>query len=158
MRNVPVKATAPCTIAHLSNFDVPWEFGESGWMLAALAIVSRLALCFLGSLRFQKPPAPDRGLIFRSRGESNTGAPSDSRAMQPTPERIDELYRERVLRARRMPLEEKLLAGPRLFEYACEITRAGIRQQFPEADEQRVQEILAERLSLRRKLERRREH
>ncbi|MCY2989874.1 MAG: hypothetical protein NTY19_18675 [Planctomycetota bacterium] len=78
--------------------------------------------------------------------------------MQPTPKLIDELYRERVLRARQMSPEEKLLAGPRLFEYACEITRAGIRQQFPEANEQRVQEILAERLRLRRKLEQRREH
>jgi len=66
---------------------------------------------------------------------------------------IDSIYRERVLRARAMPPEAKLFAGSRLFEYACEITRAGIRAQFPDADEARVQQILNERLALRRRLE-----
>jgi hypothetical protein len=73
--------------------------------------------------------------------------------MQPTQELIDDIYRERILRARRTPPEEKLLAGPRLFEYACRITMEGIRDQFPDADEVRVREVLAERLALRRKLE-----
>ena len=54
--------------------------------------------------------------------------------MQPTKELIDALFRDEVLRARRMPPEEKLLAGARLFEYACQITAAGIRNQFPEID------------------------
>lgn len=73
--------------------------------------------------------------------------------MEPTPELIDEIYRQRVLRARATPPEEKLSAGPRLFEYACRITMEGIRHQFPDADDRRVQEILAERLALRRRLE-----
>jgi hypothetical protein len=47
--------------------------------------------------------------------------------MEPTQELIDELYRERVLRARSMSLEEKMLEGPRLFEMACRITMEGIR-------------------------------
>ena len=73
--------------------------------------------------------------------------------MKPTKELIDELYRERVLRARRTPPEEKLLAGPRLFERACRIMRDGIQDQYPDANEQTVSRILAERLTLARRLE-----
>lgn len=65
----------------------------------------------------------------------------------------DSMYVERVLRARRMKPEDKLSAGIKLFEYACEITRLGIRRQFPDADAKRVQQILLERLALRRRLE-----
>jgi hypothetical protein len=65
----------------------------------------------------------------------------------------EELYRERVLRARRTPPEEKLLAGQRLFEWACEITLAGIRNDFPGESAERHQQILRDRLKLRRKRE-----
>jgi hypothetical protein len=63
----------------------------------------------------------------------------------------EELYRERVIRARQMPAEEKILAGQRLFEAACEITLAGIRNQFPGQSEDHYREILRERLVWRRK-------
>jgi hypothetical protein len=66
---------------------------------------------------------------------------------------IDELYREEVLEARAMSPEEKFLAGEELFHYACSITLAGIRNQFPEADEQERQRILRERVDLRTRLE-----
>jgi hypothetical protein len=58
-----------------------------------------------------------------------------------------QLDREEIQRAREMPLEEKLLAGAELFDYACRITLDGIRNQYPEASEDRVQEILRERLA-----------
>jgi hypothetical protein len=73
--------------------------------------------------------------------------------MQPTQKLVDELYRERVLRARATPLEEKLLDGPRLFEFACRVMTDGIRDENPDADEAVVQQILARRLDLLRKLE-----
>ncbi len=73
--------------------------------------------------------------------------------MIPDRQLIDDLYRERVERAKRMSPEEKLLAGPRLFDQACRIMRDGIRHQFPDADSARVEEILMERLSLVRRLE-----
>jgi hypothetical protein len=73
--------------------------------------------------------------------------------MQPTPELIDELYRERILRARRTPPEEKLLDGFCLFDLAREIMMYGIRKRYPEAAEQRVCEILDQRLELLRRLE-----
>jgi hypothetical protein len=66
----------------------------------------------------------------------------------------DGLYRERVLEARAMAPEDKLLAGEELFEYACSITLAGIRNQFPEATEAECRRVLEARLELRERMER----
>jgi len=66
---------------------------------------------------------------------------------------IDELYKEEVLEARAMRPEEKVLAGQELFEAACRVTLAGIRNQFPGASEERCWEILRQRLVLQRKLD-----
>ena len=68
----------------------------------------------------------------------------------------EEIYRERVIEARAMPPEEKLLAGEELFEYACAITLAGIRNQFPGASEEQCLRILEERLDLRERMEKQR--
>ena len=65
------------------------------------------------------------------------------------------LYRERVAEARAMPPEEKLLAGEELFDYACSITLAGIRNQFPNTSEEECRKMLEERLALREEMERR---
>jgi len=65
---------------------------------------------------------------------------------------IDELYREEVLDARRMPIEEKFLLGERLFRWACEVTLAGIRSQNPGTSEQECQRILFERIELGKKM------
>jgi hypothetical protein len=66
---------------------------------------------------------------------------------------IDELYRERVLRARRTPPEEKFLAGEELFEYACSITLAGIKHQNPGFTEADCRRELERRLALRERME-----
>lgn len=66
---------------------------------------------------------------------------------------IDELYRERVLRARNASPESKILAGQRLFEAACEITLLGIRHDFPEYNEEQCRKVLRDRLAMRRKHE-----
>ena len=66
---------------------------------------------------------------------------------------IDELYREEVREAREMTAEQKLLAGEELFLFACTITMAGIRNQFPEADEAERKRILQSRIALQRKLD-----
>jgi hypothetical protein len=73
--------------------------------------------------------------------------------LRPSPEMIDAIYREKVLRARRMSPEEKMLEGPRLFETACRITMEWIRAQHPEATEQEVMRVLQERLDLRRRMD-----
>jgi hypothetical protein len=66
---------------------------------------------------------------------------------------IDELYREELREARTMPASEKILAGQRLFEAACRITMAGIRNQNPGATEEQCLELLRQRLELQRRLE-----
>jgi hypothetical protein len=63
----------------------------------------------------------------------------------------EELFRERVLEARKMPPAEKILAGQRLFESACRITLSGIRNQFPGQTEEQYLEILRQRLAWRRR-------
>jgi hypothetical protein len=73
--------------------------------------------------------------------------------MEPTKELIDDIYRDRVRRARTMTFEQKFLAGPQLFESVCQRMRDGIRMQFPDADDQRVEEILQHRLAIHRRLE-----
>ena len=73
--------------------------------------------------------------------------------MEPTKELIDALYRSEILLARQMSEEEKLLAGPRLFDRACRIMKDGIRSEYPDADEARVEELLRARLALVRRLE-----
>jgi hypothetical protein len=66
---------------------------------------------------------------------------------------IDQLYRERVADARSMSPGQKLLLGPILFDQVCRRMEAGIRHQFPEADDERVRQILLERLRIARTLE-----
>ncbi|MEW6250212.1 MAG: hypothetical protein AB1716_06175 [Planctomycetota bacterium] len=77
--------------------------------------------------------------------------------MEPTPELIDALCLAKVRSARGMPPEEKFLAGAQLFDYACEIARAGIRAQHPDANEEQVEELLGQRLALGRRLEEQRD-
>jgi hypothetical protein len=72
--------------------------------------------------------------------------------MEPTRELIDDLYRERVHRARRTPMEQKFILGAELFEHACRLMADGIRNEFPEADEQGVREIMNRRLEMLRRL------
>jgi len=75
--------------------------------------------------------------------------------MEPTRDLADELFRERVRRALQTPPEERLLDGPRLFDLSCRIMADGIRAEYPEADEEQVQKILAQRIKLLRQLEER---
>lgn len=72
--------------------------------------------------------------------------------MGPTQELVDSIYRERVLRARRTPLAEKLLLGPELFAGVCRRMADGIRNENPDADEKRIQDLLQARLDLLERL------
>ncbi len=58
----------------------------------------------------------------------------------------DDIFRERILRARLMDPTEKFLLGQRLFESACELTKTGIRSDNPGASEDQVRAILRQRL------------
>lgn len=73
--------------------------------------------------------------------------------MNSTKEMADAMYRDRVLRARRTSMTEKLLDGGSLFEDVCDRMRAGIRGRFPDADESEVQGILLRQIDRLRRAE-----
>ena len=75
--------------------------------------------------------------------------------MDPTPELIERLYRDKVEAARRMSFAEKFMAGAELFDYACAISMSGIRMQHPEFDEEQVRAELRRRLEIGRRIEER---
>ena len=58
----------------------------------------------------------------------------------------DSLYREKVLRARSVPLSKKMGWGAELFSEACSRMRSGIRAQVPDSKPEDVERILRERL------------
>ena len=65
----------------------------------------------------------------------------------------DDIFRERVQRARTMDPTEKFLLGQRLFEMACEVTKSGIRSENPGASEDQVRTILRQRLEWKERWE-----
>ncbi len=65
----------------------------------------------------------------------------------------DAIYRERVQRARQMAPEERIAAGPELFDYACSITLAALREQLPGATEAELLAALRQRLDRASKLD-----
>jgi hypothetical protein len=67
--------------------------------------------------------------------------------MEPSPELIAAVYRDKVLAARAMSAEQKLLAGAELFDYASQITMCGIRKRNPAASPSEVIQILRGYLS-----------
>jgi hypothetical protein len=62
--------------------------------------------------------------------------------MEPTNQLCDELFRRRVLRARQMSPEEKLLEGCRLFERLCRALKYSLREQYPCANEEQIATML----------------
>jgi hypothetical protein len=73
--------------------------------------------------------------------------------MQPIAQLADELFLDKVRRARATDPAEKLLDGARLFDFVCRIMSDGIRNQFPQADDEEVQRRLIEQLAIARRLE-----
>jgi len=65
----------------------------------------------------------------------------------------DDFEREQIEEARAMSPGLKLFLGPQIFDRTVLFLTAGVRSQFPEADDERVQEIVRERLALARRRE-----
>ena len=65
----------------------------------------------------------------------------------------DTLYWEKLERARRMKPEDRMQAGPELFDDACTINLAALREQMPAASETQLLEALRQRLAIKRQLE-----
>ena len=72
--------------------------------------------------------------------------------MEPTPELLSQMRRERIERARRMSPADKLAAGLQLYSLAIECMRAGVLLQNPGADETQIRTVIRRRLqNMRRK-------
>ena len=70
--------------------------------------------------------------------------------MEPIRQTAEDIFRDRIRRARAMTPEERMILGPRLFAYACRITLEGIRNQYPDLDEREARRILQRRLQWQR--------
>lgn len=68
-------------------------------------------------------------------------------------ELANEIYADRLDRARARRPMLKLLDGFELFDEACQRMRAGIRNQFPAANDADVERILHERIDRIREIE-----
>ncbi|MFQ5733302.1 MAG: hypothetical protein ACE5KM_15275 [Planctomycetaceae bacterium] len=66
---------------------------------------------------------------------------------EPTQELLDDIFRRRVLQARRTPPDQRLVECLDLFDRARSLMRDGIRHQFPDADEAEIDKILGQRLN-----------
>jgi hypothetical protein len=73
--------------------------------------------------------------------------------MQPSSELIADLFRAAVAQARAMSPEDKLVAGPRLFDRSCRLMADGIRSRYPHADDVEVMARLREQLERIERLE-----
>jgi hypothetical protein len=73
--------------------------------------------------------------------------------MEPTKELIDQLHREDLEHAKQMSFEQKFWAGAELFDYACEITKAGIRRDHPFFTEEQVLSELRRRIAMAERFE-----
>ena len=65
----------------------------------------------------------------------------------------DALYWEKLERARKLSPEERMQAGPELFDYACSITMNALREQVPDATEAQLLDKVRERIAIKRQLE-----
>lgn len=64
-----------------------------------------------------------------------------------------EIFRRRVIAARSLDFREKFLAGPRLFERACVLAAAGLRQRNPAAGDAAIRDLLQRQLAVLRQLD-----
>ena len=67
----------------------------------------------------------------------------------------DAIDREQIRAARETDPGEKLMAGPRMFDYECRVTAMGILYLHPELTESQVQKVLTERIKAERQAEER---
>jgi hypothetical protein len=65
----------------------------------------------------------------------------------------DDLFWRRIERSRLLSPEARMQAGPELFDYACSISLAGLREQRPTNTEAELLAELRRRIKLKRQLE-----
>jgi hypothetical protein len=93
----------------------------------------------------------NRGMMIQH-GLSSMTIRSGEAVMGPTPGLIDAIYRDKVLRARAIPIGEKVHSGAELFEMVCQRMRDGLRSENPGADAATIEDLLRQRLDRLRKV------
>ena len=73
--------------------------------------------------------------------------------MEPSKEQFDTGYAAKVRWARSASMEQKFLAGPRLFDQECDALRADIRRRMPRATDDDVEFLLRQYLAYLRRHE-----
>jgi len=73
--------------------------------------------------------------------------------VEPTSELIDALYREKILRARRMTLQRRVEVGAELSDVGRQMMHEAIRRENPAASDEEVRQLIGQRLELKRKLD-----
>lgn len=76
--------------------------------------------------------------------------------MEPTSSLVAQIFAEKVARARAMSPEDKFLEGPRLFDSATRVMAEGIRDRYPDLDDNGVQRMVRSYLERLDRLEQRR--
>ena len=66
---------------------------------------------------------------------------------------LDPLYQDDVRRARSLSPSDKLLEGPRLFDFSCRIILDGLRHRHPDLSVAELQDRLRATLDIVRRLE-----
>ena len=72
-----------------------------------------------------------------------------------TPDRIliDAIFRDKVLRARQTPMQDRFLDGPKLFDLNGQMICGAIRSQFPEFSNEQVKQEYFRRLQIARMID-----
>jgi hypothetical protein len=73
--------------------------------------------------------------------------------MEPSEQLVDEIYREKVLRARMLTPDRRAQIGAELSDLSRQMMREAIRRQFPMASEQSIHELMRRRVDLSRRLD-----
>ncbi len=79
--------------------------------------------------------------------------PSVADTGKPSQTLIDDIFRERCLRARRMTESQRFIAAFEIFAFACGMVRSGVRHQFPAADEVELERQFRRRFLIQRRID-----
>jgi hypothetical protein len=69
-----------------------------------------------------------------------------SHVVKGTQELIRAIDARKIERAKKASMEEKMLDGPSLFRLSCQAIKAGLRLDHPEADEEKLHQLLIKRV------------
>jgi hypothetical protein len=67
--------------------------------------------------------------------------------VEPTPELVDAIYREKILRSRRMTIQKRLEVAAELSDIGRQMMREAIRRENPAASDDEVRQLMVTGLS-----------